>query len=196
MTGFDDDKSGEISYDELNSKLHEAMMARAGVQLDDKLKAGAMGKIETESKNKFALRVGPAENVSAAMGTTKIDMSEGAPPLKDQLRDALQKNLARVIDLFREWDDDGNGTVSKREFRLALPMLGLVGCPANVADELFDSFDKDGGGSVDYDELSRALRPKPMGGIYKARSLESFELEQTGGAEEYKRVREEQMAAK
>ena len=193
---FDDDKSGEISYDELNSKLHEAMMARAGVELDDKLKAGAMGKIETESKNKFALRVGPAENVSAAMGTTKIDMSEGAPPLKDQLRDALQKNLARVIDLFREWDDDGNGTVSKREFRLALPMLGLVGCPANVADELFDSFDKDGGGSVDYDELSRALRPKPMGGIYKARSLESFELEQTGGAEEYKRVMEEQMAAK
>ena len=31
----------------------------------------------------------------------------------------------RVIDLFREWDEDGDGTVSKKEFRKALPMLGI-----------------------------------------------------------------------
>jgi Ca2+-binding EF-hand superfamily protein len=31
----------------------------------------------------------------------------------------------RVIDLFREWDEDGSGTVSKKEFRKAMPMLGL-----------------------------------------------------------------------
>ena len=31
----------------------------------------------------------------------------------------------RVIDLFREWDEDGDGTVSKKEFRKAVPMLGL-----------------------------------------------------------------------
>ena len=31
----------------------------------------------------------------------------------------------RVIDLFREWDEDGDGTVSKKEFRKAMPLLGL-----------------------------------------------------------------------
>ena len=32
------------------------------------------------------------------------------------LTDALAAQMARVIDLFREWDDDGNGMVSKIEF--------------------------------------------------------------------------------
>lgn len=30
-----------------------------------------------------------------------------------------------MIDLFREWDADGSGTVDKEEFRRALPLLGL-----------------------------------------------------------------------
>ena len=33
--------------------------------------------------------------------------------------------LARVIDIFRAWDEDGSGTVSKKEFAQSLPMLGL-----------------------------------------------------------------------
>ena len=39
-----------------------------------------------------------------------------------QLRSALSRDgvRARVIDLFREWDGDGSGTVSKSEFRKAL----------------------------------------------------------------------------
>ena len=42
-----------------------------------------------------------------------------------QLKLALSKNAGRVIDLFREWDTDGDGTVSRKEFRKALPALGL-----------------------------------------------------------------------
>ena len=37
----------------------------------------------------------------------------------------LTTNAVRVIDLFREWDEDGDGVVSKKEFRRAMPMLGL-----------------------------------------------------------------------
>lgn len=118
---FDEDLSGEISYEELHSKLRTAFIARSGVQLDDALKAGAMGEIEVNSKNKFALRHGLAENGSSAAlgGQTKILTGEDAPPILDQLREALQKNLARVVDLFREWDDDGSGEVDKREVRQA-----------------------------------------------------------------------------
>ena len=191
---FDEDRSGEISYDELQSKLRSAMMARAGIELDDALKAGAMGEIVLESKNKIALRTGPAENISAALGQTQIVTGEGAPPVVDQLRDALQKNLARVIDLFREWDDDGNGEVSKHEFRLALPMLGLGGVDKAMADELFDTFDRDGSGSVEYCEISRSLRPKPTGFLPKVKSAPQMIF--GGGEEEYKVALAAQDAAK
>ena len=39
------------------------------------------------------------------------------------LRDSLARSTVRVIDLFREWDEDGDGSVSKKEFRKAMPML-------------------------------------------------------------------------
>ena len=32
---------------------------------------------------------------------------------------------SQIIDLFREWDDDNSGTVSKQEFRKAMALLGL-----------------------------------------------------------------------
>ena len=59
------------------------------------------------------------DNVSGVVHGShgKLLTGEGAPPIVDQLRDALQANLARVIDLFREWDDDASGSVSKLEFR-------------------------------------------------------------------------------
>ena len=46
-------------------------------------------------------------------------------PVSELLARALRKKLTRVIDLFREWDEDGNGSVTKKEFRKAMPMLGL-----------------------------------------------------------------------
>ena len=60
-----------------------------------------------------------------------IDM-DSRVPLSDQLRDALAANSARVIDLFREWDDDGNGLVSKKEFRQAMQALGLGKVPRRL----------------------------------------------------------------
>ena len=53
----------------------------------------------------------------------KFDESGG--PLIDQLRNALASNFGRVVDLFKDWDDDGNGMVNRTEFRKVLPMLGL-----------------------------------------------------------------------
>ena len=46
-------------------------------------------------------------------------------------QDGLAKNSARVIDLFREWDDDGNGEVSKKEFGKAMRKLGGMICGSN-----------------------------------------------------------------
>ena len=46
-------------------------------------------------------------------------------PVQEQLRQILIDNAVRVIDLFRDWDDDGDGRVSKKEFRKAMKMLGM-----------------------------------------------------------------------
>lgn len=63
----------------------------------------------------------------------------------------------RVIDLFREWDKDGSGTVDKKEFRKALKMLGVTGASSEM-DALFESFDTDGGGKLEFSELDKALK--------------------------------------
>ena len=65
--------------------------------------------------------------------------------------------MVRVLDLFREWDENGDGTVSKQEFQRAMPMLGLQ-VPREEVALLFDSWDPDGSGMLELTELSRILK--------------------------------------
>ena len=74
-----------------------------------------------------------------------------------QIRDALSKNAVRVIDLFREWDDDKSGSISKTEFCKALPALGLE-VPKAEIESLFDLWDPDGSGKLELAELQKQLR--------------------------------------
>ena len=62
-----------------------------------------------------------------------------------------------MIDLFREWDEDASGSVSKKEFRKAMPML-VLDVPAEDVDALFDSWDPDGSGMLELKELTRVLK--------------------------------------
>ena len=98
---------------------------------------------------------GAAGKKGAALASTVAIDPDGN--VQEQLRDILTANAVRVIDLFRDWDDDGDGTVSKREFRKAMQTLGL-NVPREDVDALFDSFDPDGGGAIDYAELNKALK--------------------------------------
>ena len=45
------------------------------------------------------------------------------PRVVDRLRRALLRDMDRVIDLFRRLDANGDGSVTRQEFRKALPML-------------------------------------------------------------------------
>jgi len=85
-------------------------------------------------------------------------------PVQETLKEALALSATRVIDLFKEWDEDGDGTVSKKEFRRAVPMLGLDPVPSKEdIDALFDQWDPDGSGSIDYKELHKILRKSAEG---------------------------------
>ena len=80
-----------------------------------------------------------------------------AAPSLPQLRDALAKNMVRVIDLFREWDDDASGAVSRKEFRKAMQELGCE-IERKHIDALFDEWDPDKSGSLQIAELNKQLR--------------------------------------
>ena len=147
------------------------------MELDKSLQAGAAGEISMESTTKIAVRTCCPQQPTAGVdspqpypaqvrqGLSKrgsalgeIDLDESSDKsVAQQLRDILSKNGVRVVDLFREWDEDGDGTVSKKEFRKAMPLLGFD-APRATVDQVFDSFDPDGGGAISIDELNKALR--------------------------------------
>ena len=83
-------------------------------------------------------------------------------PVAEVLKEALALNATRVIDLFKTWDEDQDGTVSKKEFRRAMPMLGLE-LPRQDVDALYDSWDPDGSGSITLKELERVLKAPAAG---------------------------------
>ena len=85
--------------------------------------------------------------------------ADGSLPLAmDSLREAMSHNFSRIVDLFRDIDHDGSGTVSKQEFRQVLPLLGISAATPDQVDKFFDLIDSDGSGVVEYRELHEKLR--------------------------------------
>ena len=148
----------------MQGSMHSAMpraMPRA-------VQAGGAGKILARSETKHRLRKGTVgERKRSALAGVVIDVGSEMS-IQDQIRDALTQNAVRVIDLFKDWDEDGDGTVSKQEFRKALPMLGLQ-VPRQEVDALFDSFDPDGSGLLELKELNKLLRRGGVGNVEELR---------------------------
>ena len=67
-----------------------------------------------------------------ADGSGLIDMNEY---IRFSLRDALSRSAQRVIDLFRKWDEDGNGTI---EEGVPSRALGFDFANAGEIDMVFD----------------------------------------------------------
>ena len=135
---MDVDKSGTIEYKELNKKMRSG----AGSTLDPALLPGAAGEIATNSKGKHALRRGKAAGKKGAALAPSVKLEPSADkPVVEQLREILTTNAVRIIDLFRDWDDDGNGMIDKKEFRKAIAALGYT-APKSDVNAIFDSMDK------------------------------------------------------
>jgi len=82
-------------------------------------------------------------------------------PVGDQIMAVLRAQSARVMDLFRSWDTDGDGLISKQEFRQCISVLGFLDVPRADADALFEMIDEDGSGEIDYNEMKEAIDPSP-----------------------------------
>ena len=61
-------------------------------------------------------------------------------------------------DVFRAWDTDRNGKVTRREFGRMLPAVGMGGVDKAVVNALWRLLDADGSGEIDRSELDQKLR--------------------------------------
>ncbi|CAG5131809.1 unnamed protein product [Candidula unifasciata] len=87
------------------------------------------------------------------------------------------KGLART---FKIMDDDESRTLDKKEFAKGIHDYGLVEFDKAQIDELFQIFDKDNNGHIDFDEFLVRLRP-PMNQNRKNLIYQAFhKLDKTG----------------
>jgi len=158
-----------LSAETEQRQILDAEMARLREELTRKERTSAeeVARLKEEVKR---LTAPPPKKEPKKSSYSKIDLDEspGAPPISQQLGTALRQNSTRVMDLFRQWDADGDGEVSRAEFHKAMPALGLD-VPKEAVDELFSEWDKDGGGSINYQELRKILQARPAGGGAKAK---------------------------
>ena len=117
---------------------------------------GAVSTSHLEQGTRHAIRGKDQLKRSSSLRTVDLDETSSLS-VQQQLAEILTKEAVRVIDLFRAWDEDGNGVVSRKEFRKAMPLLGLQ-VPRPAVDALFDSWDPDGSGELSLRELSQRLK--------------------------------------
>jgi Ca2+-binding EF-hand superfamily protein len=154
FASFDPDGDRYIEY----AELHQLLTRSKREQPD-------LPPLELEAKNPIALRkkrIDP-QNANLLQSLT-LDASD-LDSIPGQIKAALQRESLRVLDLFRQMDDDGSGDISKKEFRKALSEVGLR-APHEAIDALFMEFDKDGCGTIEYNEY--ASRPSNTTGLATA----------------------------
>ena len=85
---------------------------------------------------------------------------KAGPDSMFKLRDALKSRMQKIVNLFQEWDQDKDGSISRKEFSRAMTLLSFE-APKEVIDQLFQLMDEGGDGKISYKELVKAInKPK------------------------------------
>ena len=140
--GLDADNSGTLELSELAEKLkagHGEELTKHQLQRAPTQKySGRDAKCTRKNMNANYVTA----HAAVLPETVKLDSSSELTILA-QLREVIQEHRVTLIDLFREWDDDGNGGLDKKEFRRAIATLGYEAPPSTI-DAVFASIDDDG----------------------------------------------------
>ena len=143
---------------QLLAQMKDLAFTDAPDELFDMIDIDGNGTISTdEIEAALKTRLGD-DNLAA-----KVDglLARGNDVLETSLKDlsqSLAEQAARAIELFKKGDVDGDGLISRSEFRKAAPALGLQGFVPLELDALFDTWDKDGSGELSFREFFRLMR--------------------------------------
>jgi Ca2+-binding EF-hand superfamily protein len=170
FASFDSDGSGQLSQLEMYRQLRSGkdvdlsshlVADRFGTVHRVKVTQGSAGEIVLEAKNAIAITHTSRRKRYSALpaAVDLVEIEDGGAPIVEQLRDLLTENSTRVVDLFRDWDVDQSGTITRKEFCRSVAALGFL--PAKGPEEvlaLFNELDADGSGTIEYAELNKVLR--------------------------------------
>ena len=123
------------------------------------LSAHRLGHAKSRIRGLPTKKVGAALSTSATLQVSNDDSNASstfACSALTALRALMDKEMQRLTALFREWDTDGSGLVSRREFHRGLAALSCNASKQQI-DALFDSIDMNKSGSIDYAELRQAF---------------------------------------
>ena len=146
FTSMDENSSGVLEYEELHDMLVRSVQAHPVLE-----------PLELHAMNAIGLRTGKVnrEDANILQGFHIDETSLDSVP--HQFRMALYTNKVRVIDLFRQMDDDASGLVDLQEFKKAMREFGLRGHEEAV-EQVFHTFDADLSGAITYAELDKLCR--------------------------------------
>ena len=102
----------------------------------------------------------PSDDEAARLDRDKshirVDAARRDESIQAKILKALRSKGERVLQLFRQMDCDKSNSIDKAEFRQALAALEILGGVEDY-DSLFESWDADRSGTLEYNELVAAL---------------------------------------
>ena len=103
----------------------------------------------------------PGEDDTTSNRILKADLQNLVRTIRRSIEDNLGSRSARAIkEAFADIDRDGSGRLSPRELRAALAVL-KVDMTNREADMVFDEYDADRDGTIDYREFMNLIEYKP-----------------------------------
>jgi len=158
---LDEDRTGSLQYKELFTLLSKPQPG-ADASKAELLRYTPGGQVANRDNRLGKPSARDSYNYETVRTRTlpaeaRLDPDSDLPVL-EQLGTLLTIHAKTITNLLRDWDEDGNGGVDKKEFRRALYGLGY-NVPKSDIDALFDVLDcirPDG--FLEYDEMQKGLR--------------------------------------
>ena len=151
------------------------LLAEQRAQLTSELAEAkaAYEKIIADLKARLAAKPAPpspqqAKRPESAEATRKSKFKLVNDPnrsIADQLREQVRSGGLRVMDLFRELDEDGDGGVSKKDWRKGMARIAESDVPQAALDAAFDEADPDKSGTIEISELTGFLSGHRRGSV-------------------------------
>jgi Ca2+-binding EF-hand superfamily protein len=168
---FDRDRSGFITRSEFKRGFDELRVRCDETDLDELMRAIDTNRDGRISYSEFVdvvynnnggssggsgsrpLGRGASASLSSGPSASNTDILDAA--LRDMIRDASWHSESKLRDLFREFDRDDSGRITRAQFRKAFARMGLRASTVDV-DRLVDRLDKDNSGDISYREFVTA----------------------------------------